>query len=139
MFWDRLDHLDTLFSAFPAESENRFFFEILTILGSFGPFWTPKRPREPQNAVGNRPKWAKRGSTGHKNVFWNRLRSFGYHFRSFPAESENRKNFEILTILGHCSPFWALFGRLLDPQIASGAPKCRGEPAKIGQKGVNRP
>ena len=43
---------------------------FLAIFGPFlGPFWTPKWPREPQNAGGNRPKWAKRGSTGHKNVF----------------------------------------------------------------------
>ena len=87
-----LDHLDTILS----ETENRFFFEILTILGHFGPFvapfwpilgpfWAPKWPRKPQNAGGNRPKGAKRGSTSHKNVFW------GY-FR--PCGSKSQKKFD---------------------------------------------
>ena len=61
----------------------------------------------------------------------------------FQPKREIEKKFEILTIWGH---FWppfgpplAHFGPFLDPQKASGAPKCRGEPAKMGQKGVNRP
>ena len=80
VFWDRFRPFGYHFGAFPAETENPKIFEILTFWGHFGPFldpfwvilgpfWTPKWPREPQNAGGNRPKWAKRGSTGHKNVF----------------------------------------------------------------------
>ena len=99
------------------------------------PFWTPKRPREPQNAGGNRPKWAKRGSTGHKNVFWDRLRPFGYRFSAFPAETGNRKIFVILTILGHFwpffGPFWAHFG----PSKGSGSPKMQGGGGRNGPKG----
>ena len=33
------------------------------------PFWTPKRPREPQNAWGGQDKMDQKGSTGHTNVF----------------------------------------------------------------------
>ena len=47
--------------------------------------------------------------------------------------------FDILTILGYFRSFLDPFWAILDPQMASGAPKCRGEPAKMGQKGVNRP
>jgi len=71
---------------------------FLTILSHFGPFWAlfgpfwgPKWPREPQNAGVNRPKWAKRGSTSHKNVFWDRFRPFGGHWTPFGSEKKNRK------------------------------------------------
>ena len=115
MFWGRFRPFGYHLSAFPAETENPKIFEILTIWGHFGPFWPPKWPREPQNAGGNRPKWAKRGSTGHKNVFWGRFRPFAYHLSAFPAETENPKIFEILTILGHFGPFLAIFGAILGP------------------------
>ena len=91
---------------------------------------------------GDWPKWAKRGSTGHKNVFWDRFRPFGDHVSAFPAETETRKHFEILTILGNFGQFLALFvpllahfGPLLDPQMASGAPKLQGGTGQNGPKG----
>ena len=67
-----------------------------------------------------------------KNVFLDRFRPFGCHFSAFRAESKNRNFFDFLTILGY-------FGPVLDPKMASGAPKDSGEPTKIGQKGVKRP
>ena len=80
------------FSAFPAETENRKNFEILTILSHlwplFGPFWTPKGLGSPQMQGGTGQNGAKMGSTGHKNVFWDRLRPFGYPLSAFPAEIE---------------------------------------------------
>ena len=37
--------------------------------------------------------------------------------------------------MDHFRPFLTPFGAILGPQKASGAPICRGEPAKLGQKG----
>ena len=108
-------------------------------MGQNSPFWAFFGFREPTKAGGNRPRAAKKGSKGHRNVFWDRFRPFGCHFSAFRAETENRKIVDFLTILGYFGPFLALFGPFLDPQMASGAQKDNGEPTKIGQKGIKRP
>ena len=71
-------------------------------------------------------------------MFWDPFRPFGGHFSAFPAETENRKNFKILTILGHFGPFLAHFEPILGPQMASGAPKCRGGTGQNGPTGVQQ-
>ena len=50
-------------------------------MGQNSPFWAFLGPREPPKAGGgNRPRVAKRGSTGHKNVYWDRFIPFGCHW-----------------------------------------------------------
>ena len=116
-----------------------------TILAQNGSKWVKIAlfgPREPPKAGGNQPSVAKRGSKGHKNVYWDRFIPFGCHFSAFRSETENQKNFDFEAILAILGPFGALLGpfwALLGPLGASGALKGRGELAKSGQKGVKRP
>ena len=143
VFWDRFRPFGCHFSAFRAETENRFF-SILrpfwVLFGSFlGPFGPLLGPREPSKARGNWPRADKRGSKCHINVFWDRFRPFGCYFSAFRAETENRNFFDFEAILGHFGSFLGPFGSLLGPFGASGALKGTGELAKSGQKGVKRP
>ena len=86
----------------------------------FGPF------REPSKAGGNRPRAAKRGSKGHRNVFWDRFRPFGCHFSAFRTETENRFFFDFEAILGHFGPFLAPFLALwILLSLFWGLPVCR--------------
>ena len=75
-----LDHLETILVHFQPNlkieifSRFRPFWAILGPFGAhFGPFWAPfgppKRLGSPKSEGETRPKWAKGGSTGHKNVF----------------------------------------------------------------------
>ena len=118
-----LYHLDAILVHFEPKLKI-IFFSILrpfwAILGPFGallgpflgPFWALLGPREPSKAGGNWPRAAKRGSKGHRNVFWDRFRPFGCHFSAFRAETENLFFFDFEAILGH---FWALFGPFFGP------------------------
>ena len=67
-------------------------------------------------------------------MFWDRFRPFGDHFSAFPTESENRKFFEISTILTHFGPFLALLGPLLAPPKGLGSPKSEGGTGQNGPK-----
>ena len=69
-------------------------------------------------------------------MFWDRFRPFEDHFSAFPDESENRKIFEISTILGHFGPFLAHFGPFL---AHFGPPKGLGSPKSEGGTGRNGP
>ena len=84
-----------------------------------------------------RPRAAKRGSKGHKNVYWDRFIPFGCHFSAFRAETGNRFFFPILR------PFWAILGpfwALLGPFWGLGSPQRHGgtgqERPKGGQKAI---
>ena len=105
-----LYHLDAILVHFEPKLKINFF-SILrpfwAIVGPFGallgPFWALLGPREASKAGGKRA--AKRGSKGHRNVFWDRFRPFGCHFSAFRAETENQFFFDFEAILG---PFWPL-------------------------------
>ena len=85
------------------------------LLALFGPLWGPQRASGARKVRGDWPKWAKSGSRGDKNVFWDRFRPFGDHFSAFPVESENQFFFEISTIVGHLGPFFGPFWPFGDP------------------------
>ena len=91
-----------------------------------------------QKAGGNRPRAAKRGSKGHKNVFWDRFIPFGCHFTAFRTETENQNFFDFEAILGHFGSFWALLGpfwALFGPFWGLGSPQRQGGTGQERPKG----
>ena len=145
-FWTVLDHWDAIWVHFEQNLKIDFFdhFGLFwAIWGPFwpflDPFWTPKWSQEPKKTAGNLPKLGKRGSKGHKNVFWDRFRPFGCHFSAFRVESKNQFFFRLFDHFGLfwaiLGPFWPFLDPFWTPKWPQKPKKTAGNLRKLGKRG----
>ena len=107
-------------------------------MGQNSLFWAFFGPREPPKG-GTGQEWPEGGQKAIKMCIGTVLYHLGAILVHFEPKLQIKKKIDFEAILGPfgalLGPFWALLG----PFWGLGALKGRGELAKSGQKGVNRP